>query len=111
MVETCIKYGGNKSRIWKKPIIFSNFQEALGAKHYWWMDDPTVFGDGPSSNLIQKPANANQAQQPPEQKYQNPPAVQQPTGKIHSNTPGPRAALLMCLKNTVLQGTVLLEIM
>merc|ERR1711988_854528 len=51
--------------------------EALGAKHYWWMDDPTVFGDGPSSNLIQKPANANQAQQPPEQKYQNPPAVQQ----------------------------------
>merc|ERR1711988_2046579 len=57
--------------------------EALGAKHYWWMDDPTVFGDGPSSNLIQKPAKANQAQQPPEQKYQNPPAVQpvqQPSG-------------------------------
>merc|ERR1712110_85537 len=51
--------------------------EALAAKKYWWMDDPSVFGNGPASNLIQKPANANQPQTPPEQKYQNPPPVQQ----------------------------------
>merc|ERR1712172_109857 len=56
--------------------------EALAAKKYWWMDDPSVFGNGPASNLIQKPANANQPQTPPEQKYQNPPPVQvqQPSG-------------------------------
>ena len=45
------------------------------------MDDPSVFGDGTTNNqLIQKPAN--QAQQPPEQKYQNVQPVQQPNGKI-----------------------------
>ena len=47
------------------------------------MNDPTVFGDGPTNNqLVQKPANipANQVQQPPEQQYQDPPA--QPSGKI-----------------------------
>jgi len=43
------------------------------------MDDPSVFGDGTTNNqLIQKPAN--QAQQPPEQKYQNVQPVQQPNG-------------------------------
>ena len=47
------------------------------------MDDPSVFGDGTTNNqLIQKPAN--QAQQPPEQKYQNVQPVQQPNGKILS---------------------------
>ena len=50
------------------------------------MDDPSVFGDGTTNNqLIQKPAN--QAQQPPEQKYQNVQPVQQPNGKILSTSP------------------------
>ena len=45
------------------------------------MDDPSVFGDGTTNNqLIQKPAN--QAQQPPEQKYQNVQPVQQPNGNL-----------------------------
>ena len=49
------------------------------------MSDPSVFGDGTTNNqLIQKPATANQAQQPPEQKYQNPQPVQQPNGKCTS---------------------------
>ena len=51
------------------------------------MDDPSVFGDGTTNNqLIQKPAN--QAQQPPEQKYQNVQPVQQPNGKILTTSPG-----------------------
>merc|ERR1711992_382380 len=60
-------------------VFFQN--EALAAKEYWWMNDPSVFGgSGASSNLVQKPTNVNQPQSPPEQKYQNPPPVQQPQG-------------------------------
>jgi len=63
-------------------ICLVSFQnEALAAKEYWWMNDPSVFGgSGASSNLVQKPTNVNQPQSPPEQKYQNPPPVQQPQG-------------------------------
>lgn len=49
-------------------------------EHYWWMKDPSVFGQnkpnagGNNNNLIQKPA---QSQQPPEQKYPSFPVQQQ----------------------------------
>ena len=53
----------------------------LGKKHYWWMNDPSVFGNGQSTNnnqLQQRPvANQNNQQHTPEQQYQNFPAVPQ----------------------------------
>jgi hypothetical protein len=42
---------------WSLTEFSSNFQEALGTKEYWWIDDPSVFKNGPSQNLIKKPGS------------------------------------------------------